>query len=98
MPSAAALCRLALRVALLAAFAALALGAWAQGSYYDTLGIEAGASPEELKRAYRKLALQWHPDKQEGEEAKKDAERKFVALAHGEAAFARGAFSRGVAG
>lgn len=32
-------------------------------NYYETLGISKGASLPEIKRAYKKLALQWHPDK-----------------------------------
>lgn len=38
--------------------------------YYKTLGVEKGATAEDIKRAYRKLAHQFHPDKQHGDEAK----------------------------
>ena len=38
--------------------------------YYYILGIQPGATQEEIKIAYRKLAHQYHPDKPGGNEAK----------------------------
>ncbi len=38
--------------------------------YYQILGIERGASKEDIKKAFRKLAAQYHPDKKTGDEAK----------------------------
>ena len=43
-------------------------------SHYEALGVTRGASPEEIKKAYRKATLEWHPDKHPGN---KDIEEKF---------------------
>jgi len=46
----------------------------AERDYYEILGIRRGADGEEIKRSYRRLAMQYHPDRNPGD---KKAEEKF---------------------
>ena len=46
----------------------------AKRDYYDVLGVNKGASSDQIKSAYRKLAVKFHPDKNKGDKA---AEEKF---------------------
>lgn len=84
----------------------------AKQDYYQTLGISQDASPETIKRAYRKLAMEHHPDRNGGDpeaerrfkevseayEVLKDPQRRAAYDRFGHAAFDQGAGPRGPGG
>ena len=77
----------------------------AKRDYYDVLGVNKSASPEELKSAYRKLAVKYHPDKKAAEDKFKEASEAYGVLSDkskkenydnfGHAAFENGGSGRG---
>lgn len=50
-------------------------------NYYEILGVSADATDQQIKEAYRREAMRWHPDRHEGAAAKAHADKKFKELA-----------------
>lgn len=70
------LLRLALTLAVLEPLACG--GSQKEKDYYEVLGVAQDASESDIKRAYKKLALKWHPDK--NPDQKETAQREFIAV------------------
>jgi len=84
----------------------------AKEDYYDLLGVNRDASAEEIKKAYRKKAVQYHPDKNPGNkqaeemfkkvseayEVLQDADKRAAYDRYGHAAFSQGAGPQGPGG
>src|SRR3990172_5262373 len=51
--------------------------------YYEILGVEENASAQDIKKAYRRLAKEWHPDVHQGDKAEAELRFKKINEAYG---------------
>jgi len=49
---------------------------------YEILGLDRNASAEEIKKAYRKLAIQYHPDRNPGDKTSEDKFKEIAEVQH----------------
>ena len=50
--------------------------------YYAILGVDKNADDDQLKKAYRKMAVKWHPDKNQDKKEKAEAQFKEIGEAY----------------
>ena len=46
--------------------------------YYEILGVDRNASASDIKRSYRRLAMKYHPDKNQGDKAAEEKFKEFL--------------------